>query len=103
MYTALIAEEPAPQPQPGQQPSPFSNYADVLARLGYPIKLDFKSIFPEGGGDISLLPESIRRITSCSRSSTSVSWPACAKARATASPCFPEDRLPRYRTGSRAS
>jgi preprotein translocase subunit YajC len=25
MYTALIAEEPAPQPQPGQQPSPFSN------------------------------------------------------------------------------
>lgn len=44
-----------------QQPSPFSNYADVLARLGYPIKLDFKSIFPEGGGDISLLPESIRR------------------------------------------
>ena len=39
-----------------QQPSSFQNYADVLARLGYPIKLEFRSIFPEGGGDLSLLP-----------------------------------------------
>lgn len=38
-----------------QQPSSFQNYADVLARLGYPIELDFHSIFPEGKGDLSLL------------------------------------------------
>ena len=40
-------------------PTSFSNYADVLARLGYPIKLDFTSIFPPSGGNLRLLPESI--------------------------------------------
>ena len=39
-----------------QQPSSFQNYADVLARLGYPVKMDFRSIFPEEGGDLNLLP-----------------------------------------------
>lgn len=39
-----------------QQPTPFRNYTDVLARLGYPVRIDFKSIFPAGGGDMSLLP-----------------------------------------------
>ena len=34
-----------------QQPTAFQNYADVLERLGFPIELDFHSIFPEGGGD----------------------------------------------------
>ena len=38
-------------------PSSFHNYADVFARLGYPVELTFRSIFPEGGGDLSLLPE----------------------------------------------
>lgn len=42
-----------------QQPSSFQNYADVLARLGYPIELDFHSIFPEGKGDLSLLPTTL--------------------------------------------
>ena len=42
-----------------QQPSSFQNYADVLARLGYPIELDFHSIFPEGKGDLSLLPATL--------------------------------------------
>ncbi len=40
-----------------QQPTSFQNYADVFARLGYPIELDFHSIFPEGGGDLSQLPD----------------------------------------------
>jgi ADP-heptose:LPS heptosyltransferase len=31
----------------------------VLARLGYPIELDFHSIFPEGKGDLSLLPATL--------------------------------------------
>ena len=39
-----------------QQPTPFQNYSDVLAQLGYPIEPEFHSIFPEGGGDLSLLP-----------------------------------------------
>ena len=37
-------------------PSAFRCYADVFARLGYPVRLDFKSMFPEGGGDMSRLP-----------------------------------------------
>lgn len=37
-------------------PTAFDNYADVLARLGYPVKIDFTSIFPPGGGDLSRLP-----------------------------------------------
>lgn len=41
-----------------QQPTSFQNYADVLRRLGYPIKkLQFKSLFPDGGGDLSCLPK----------------------------------------------
>lgn len=40
-----------------QQPTPFRNYADVLEHLGYPVKIDFKSIFPAGGGDMGLLPQ----------------------------------------------
>ncbi len=39
-----------------QQPTSFQNYVDVLTRLGFPVDLDFHSIFPEGGGDLSLLP-----------------------------------------------
>lgn len=39
-----------------QQPTSFQNYADVLARLGYPVTLGFRSIFPEEGGNLNLLP-----------------------------------------------
>ena len=42
-----------------QQPTSFQNYADVLAKLGYPIKPSFTSIFPEGGGDLKSLPDII--------------------------------------------
>ncbi len=42
-----------------QQPSPFENYADVLRRLGYPVQMQFTSIFPPQGGDLSLLPTSV--------------------------------------------
>lgn len=42
-----------------QQPTSFQNYADVFERLGYPIKTDFKSIFPVTGADNSLLPPAI--------------------------------------------
>ena len=39
-------------------PTSFDNYVDVLARLGYPVKIDFRSIFPPEGGDMSRLPAS---------------------------------------------
>ena len=39
-----------------QLPSAFQCYADVFARLGYPVELDFKSLFPTGGGDLGRLP-----------------------------------------------
>jgi len=37
-------------------PTSFHNYVDVFKRLGYPIDINFKSIFPDEGGDLSLLP-----------------------------------------------
>lgn len=42
-----------------QLPSAFQNYADVLARLGYPVTLGFRSIFPREGGNLNLLPSII--------------------------------------------
>lgn len=40
-----------------QQPTSFQNYCEVFAKLGYPVTLDFQSIFGEGKGDFSqLLP-----------------------------------------------
>ncbi len=42
-----------------QQPTSFQNYADVFAKLGYPVKFDFTSIFPPEGGDLSLLPKDV--------------------------------------------
>ncbi|MCF2563548.1 glycosyltransferase family 9 protein [Prevotella brevis] len=46
-----------------QLPSSFQNYADVFARLGYPVNVQFRSIFSEDGGDMNLLPESLPRPT----------------------------------------
>lgn len=40
-------------------PTAFQNYADVFAKLGYPVKLDFTSIFPPQGGNLRLLPPEI--------------------------------------------
>ena len=40
-----------------QQPTSFQNYADVLARLGYPVNLSFCSIFPPSGGNLRQLGE----------------------------------------------
>lgn len=44
-----------------QLPTSFQNYADVFAALGYPVKIDFKSIYPEGKGNLGLLPDSFRQ------------------------------------------
>ena len=37
----------------------FENYSEVLAKLGYPVKLDFTSIFPKEGGNLRLLSDKI--------------------------------------------
>ena len=42
-----------------QQATSFDNYAEVLMRLGYPVKLDFQSIFSSKGGNLRLLPPQI--------------------------------------------
>ena len=42
-----------------QQPTSFQNYADVFSRLGYPVNLDFTSIFAEQGGNLDELPTEI--------------------------------------------
>lgn len=40
-----------------QQPTSFQNYAEVFRRLGYPVDINFKSIFPEQeGGNLNMLP-----------------------------------------------
>ena len=46
-----------------QLPTSFQNYADVFARLGYPVNVQFRSMFSEDGGDMNLLPESLPRPT----------------------------------------
>lgn len=38
----------------------FENYADVFAALGYPVNIDFHTIYPEGKGNLSLLPEAFQ-------------------------------------------
>jgi len=42
-----------------QQPTSFENYAEVLSRLGFPVRLQFTSIFPPEGGNINLLPKAV--------------------------------------------
>ena len=40
-----------------QLPTSFENYAEVFERLGYPIDISkFRSIFPEEGGNLNMLP-----------------------------------------------
>ena len=39
-----------------QLPTSFENYAEVFARLGYPVKILFTSLFPPEGGNLNLLP-----------------------------------------------
>lgn len=42
-----------------QLPTSFHNYAEVLHRLGFPLKPTFRSIFGEGKGNLRLLPPEI--------------------------------------------
>lgn len=35
-----------------QQPTSFQNYLEVFQKLGYPVDIQFTSVFPEGKGDL---------------------------------------------------
>lgn len=42
-----------------QLPTSFQNYLDVLKRLGYDVKLNFRSVFGEEKGNLNLLPAAV--------------------------------------------
>ena len=43
-----------------QQPTSFENYVEVFKKLGYPVEIHFKSIFPDGEkGNLNMLPKGI--------------------------------------------
>ena len=44
-----------------QQPTSFQNYADVFEELGYPVKMNFDTLFPQGCGDLCRLPQSFAK------------------------------------------
>lgn len=44
-----------------QQPTSFRNYADVFARLGYPVKVEFNTLYEGMKADISSLPSVLNR------------------------------------------
>ena len=40
-------------------PTSFENYAEVFAKLGYPVTVQFTSLFPPEGGNLNLLPAAV--------------------------------------------
>ena len=68
-------------------PTPFESYAEVLAKLGYPVKLEFRSLFPTEGGDLSLLPAAI------GQKKADEQWIGVAPTAAYPTKCYPADRI----------
>ena len=70
-----------------QLKTPFENYADVLAKLGYPIHLEFTSVFPPEGGNLNLLPAIIGPKKNFEH------WIGIAPTAAHPGKCYPFDRI----------
>ena len=70
-----------------QQPTSFQNYADVLAQLGYPIRLEFRSLFATRG-NLRLLPN-----PSFQEKKTFQKWIGIAPFAAHAGKEYPLDRM----------
>lgn len=70
-----------------RQPSSVDNYADVLARLGYPVNVDFRSIFPEKGADLSPIAHLVGEKT------PSMAWIGIAPFAAHKGKIYPVDRM----------
>ena len=68
-------------------PTPFERYAEVFAKLGYPVKLEFRSLFPPEGGDLRLLPAAI------GQKKDSGPWIGIAPTAAHPGKCYPVDQM----------
>ena len=68
-------------------PTPFERYAEVFAKLGYPLKLEFRSMFPPEGGDLSLLPAAI------GQKGDNEQWIGIAPTAAHPGKCYPTDQM----------
>ena len=67
-------------------PTPFENYIEVLAKLGYPVTLQFHSLFPEEGGNLNLLPAIVGPKKSFQQ------WIGVAPTAAHPGKCYPVER-----------
>lgn len=67
--------------------TPFQNYADVLAKLGYPVTVEFHSLFPPEGGNLNLLPAIVGPKKSFEQ------WIGVAPTAAHPGKCYPTDRM----------
>ena len=68
-------------------PTPFERYAEVFAKLGYPVKLDFRSLFPPEGGDLNLLPATI------GQKKEGEQWIGIAPTAAHPGKCYPAEQM----------
>ena len=68
-------------------PTPFERYAEVFDKLGYPVKLEFHSLFPPEGGDLSVLPVAI------GQKQDAELWIGLAPTAAHPGKCYPVDQM----------
>ena len=68
-------------------PTPFERYAEVFEKLGYPVKLEFHSLFPSEGGDLGLLPSAV------GQKKEAELWIGIAPTAAHPGKCYPADQM----------
>lgn len=68
-------------------PTSFERYAEVFAKLGYPVKLEFHSLFPPEGGNLSVLPAAI------GQKQDKELWIGLAPTAAHPGKCYPVDQM----------
>lgn len=68
-------------------PTSFERYAEVFEKLGYPVKLEFHSLFPPEGGDLSLLPATV------GQKQETGPWIGIAPTAAHPGKCYPADQM----------
>lgn len=68
-------------------PTTFERYAEVFAKLGYPVHLEFQSLFPPEGGDLTLLPAAIGQKKDAEQ------WIGIAPTAAYPVNCYPEGQM----------
>ncbi len=81
-----------------QQPTSFQNYADVFAELGYPIKMEFTSLFSKEKGNIDSLPAELfvgknENGSSTHNNSPQTPWIGIAPFAAHEGKIYPEEKM----------